>query len=444
MNLWPHQQAAVEFVVRQWATQPGALLDMEMGTGKTLTTLALLGYEWRTLVLCPKSVRAVWAREAVKWDRPDQWCIPQGSGRHKALAIRSQRNGATVLNYEALLSPELMAAVQATRWDAVVFDESHRLKAPFGAASKLARKIRAPRRLALTGTPMPHSPLDVWAQAQALQLPQLGTSFTRFRARYAKLKLIPGVPAPIVDGFQNLDELRGLMAQFTFQARAADVLTLPGAEDVVRPVQLDRELRHYLSMSQHLVAEIGAGVVTASNALDKLLRLQQLTGGCLAGERVGEAKLDALRDILDDLPPGEPVVVFARFSDDLRAVNQAAVASERPYFELSGQANQLAAWQAAQGGGVLGVQIQAGGVGIDATRARFCVYYSVGFSLGDYLQSRARTLRPGQTRDVRYFHLVAQGTVDERVYAALKDKRDIVAEVLDGLGKTAKADCAAR
>jgi len=106
--------------------------------------------------------------------------------------------------------------------------------------------------------------------------------------------------------------------------------------------------------------------------------------------------------------------------------------------ELSGRANDLAEWKAATGGEVLAVQMRSGSVGIDLTRAHWCAYYSIGFSLGDYDQSLARVRRPGQIRDVVYYHFVARGLIDERVYTALANRRDVVAEVLNGLGSQAE------
>ena len=79
--------------------------------------------------------------------------------------------------------------------------------------------------------------------------------------------------------------------------------------------------------------------------------------------------------------------------------------------------------------------MQSGGVGIDCSRAAFAFYYSLGFSLGDYEQSLARLRRPGQTRMVRYYHLVAPGTVDEQVYAALRDRKHVIESVMTQLTK---------
>jgi SNF2 family DNA or RNA helicase len=146
------------------------------------------------------------------------------------------------------------------------------------------------------------------------------------------------------------------------------------------------------------------------------------------------SKAATLEDRLEDLPQTEPVVVFCRFRNDLNEVAAMARRLGRTYAELSGNENTLERWQEGNAT-IIGVQIQSGGAGIDLSRAAYCVYYSLGFSLGEYEQSLARLRRPGQTRCVRYYHLVAQGTVDEQVYAALRERRSVVDAVLEKLSQ---------
>jgi len=198
-------------------------------------------------------------------------------------------------------------------------------------------------------------------------------------------------------------------------------------------------MRFYRDLERDFVADLDTGTVTVATALTKLLRLSQATGGYarLDGSDGGSlvpidgigAKRMALADRLEDLAVTEPVVVFCRFRSDLDDV--AAVARElgREYAEVSGERKDLERWQAGDAT-ILGVQMQSGGVGIDCSRSAFAVYYSLGYSLGDYEQSLARLRRPGQERCVRYYHLVCEGTVDEAVYAALRDRRSVVEAVL--------------
>jgi len=106
----------------------------------------------------------------------------------------------------------------------------------------------------------------------------------------------------------------------------------------------------------------------------------------------------------------------------------------RPSAEVSGDAgeHELAAWKRGRKSDpvILAVQIAAGGVGIDLTRARYAVYFSTGFNLGAYLQSRARLYRAGQTRPVMFYHLVVRSTVDEMVARALAKRQGLIDNVL--------------
>ena len=231
------------------------------------------------------------------------------------------------------------------------------------------------------------------------------------------------------------------------QRRArSDNANLPPAIDEVEEGALGREgARIYREMEEEMVAWVAAGeAVTAANAMVKLLRLQQITGGALP---VGQEKCrvidaaketmlaDLLSDLMGNLDEPEPVVVFARFRADLEAIHRAAQAAGHLSGELSGARDDLAYWQKGGRGAptVLAVQIQAGGVGIDLTRARIAVYYSLGFSLADYLQSRARVLRPPQRRPVAFYYLQIRNSIDQYVQAAVERRQDLIESVLNEL-----------
>jgi len=88
----------------------------------------------------------------------------------------------------------------------------------------------------------------------------------------------------------------------------------------------------------------------------------------------------------------------------------------------------------------IGVQIQSGGVGVDLSRASYAAYYSMTFSLGDYEQSLARLRRPGQSGEhVRYYHFLAKDSIDELIYRALHERKDVIESVLQGVGGLAES-----
>jgi len=429
-SLWSHQQAGLEYL----RANPRALLGFDMGTGKTLTTIARIAELPRgsnVLIVCPLAVIPTWPAEFEKHVNRMAWpyqilpCL-RGTGKKKADRVIElfrtaplHHSKIIVVNYETARAAGMEKTLLGVDWDLVVFDESHKVKSASGKSSKFCAKLRAPMRLALTGTPMPHSPLDIFGQARAIGLGTFGKSYFLFRARYAVFdpkpiyragKVVPG--AKTVVGFKNLDRFKQRLATFMIQVKAEDVLDLPDKRDVEVPVELTaKERRAYNSMERSLIAEVQDGTIAAGNALGKLLKLAQMTGGyCLDEDgdtlHVGDSKRSALKEILDGLPPDEPVVVFARFRSDIRAVHEVCAELERESCELSGVENNLEQWKEGKGN-VIVVQIQSGGAGIDLTRACKAVYYSVSFSMGDYDQSRARIHRPGQERKVTYFHLAA-------------------------------------
>ena len=145
------------------------------------------------------------------------------------------------------------------------------------------------------------------------------------------------------------------------------------------------------------------------------------------------AKHMLLKDVLEDLPENEPVVVFCRFKTELARVHLVAQALNRGSLELSGARNELAEWQAATNYPILAVQVQAGGVGVSMVRARYMFWFSLPWSLAVYDQATARLHRPGQSGIVVSIPLIATGTIDERIAAALADRREVVDAILAGI-----------
>lgn len=451
---WTHQRRGYAFALPRTA----AMLAMDMGTGKSLTAIGLAeGWPgWKTpramrvLVLCPVSVMRVWPREfRIHADRDWNVSVPTGSGAKKAKVIAAaiaatpaERPLAVVVNYEAAWRDPVAALLLGEAWDIVICDESHRIKSPNGKASQFAHTLasRAHRRLALTGTPMPHSLLDAYAQARFLDEGVFGTSFFRFRHRYA---VMGGYEQRQVVAFQNQDDFADRFARLAFQCSADDVLDLPDTVDVVRTCDLEPAARAaYKAMEDDFIADTREGRITAANGGVKVLRLQQITGGVAPVEDpdnppsrpavISTAKRDLLKDVLTDLPAGDPVVVFARFSADLAAIREVADELGRSYAEISGNRKDALDDDARLMAGieVVGVQIQSGGVGIDLTRAAVAVYYSIGHNLGDFQQSLKRIHRPGQTRSTLYVYLVAAGTVDSTIITALRNREEGISAVL--------------
>ena len=420
---WEHQSLAAAWLRERHA----GMLAMDMGTGKTFTALLALLTENLPLVFVDLSRGSSKAR---------------AEKLQNALATSNGKRLIVCINYEAVWRSQLSPTLESVRWSAIVLDESHRIKSSGGTASRylarLAMKQPHAKRVCLTGTPMPHSPLDLFGQFRFIDPQVFGTSASRMRNRYAVCDA--RFPSKVMS-WRNQSELVGKLDAHSWRVSADEVLDLPEAIHETIQVELSPAVRRfYTRLEREMVAEVEAGTVTVANAITKLMRLAQATGGyCRVDGTASVTAIDgtpskrlALQDRLEDLSQTEPVAVFCRFRSDLDDVQAAARELGREYAEVSGERKDLERWQRCEAT-ILGVQMQSGGVGIDLSRAAYAFYYSLGYSLGDYEQSLARLRRPGQTRCVRYYHLVAQGTVDEQVYAALRERRSVVEAVLQRL-----------
>lgn len=462
---WTHQRQAFWFA----REMPGVILDMEMGTGKSKVVVDLI-HDSRAesvMLVCPERVVGVW---------PKQFGIHSGGEKHIVDPRKQNRRGewsllpikqrvdlyehalhecdcglphVLITNYAAAAHEPFKSWSLRQRFDYVAYDECHRIRSHTGVWSKWAQKMhpRAERHIGGTGTMQAQTPLDVFGQARAIEPGVFGPTFTPFKTRYA---LMGGFEGREFKGMNpaTVDEFAAKLASISYRA-GEEVLDLPEMqpEVTVEGTLSPRAWKAYRDLETDMYTEVRRAIAdgadfsdeaSVDNVLVKILRLQQITGGALpldSGEveEIDTAKYDLLVDELEDIAPHEPVVVFARFHHDLSKIQAAAEKLGRPYGELSGKRSDALAADAtlAEGIAVAGVQIQAGGTGVDFTRSAFGIYYSVGHSLADYLQSRKRLHRPGQTRSTRFRHLVLQGTIDVDVYEALAARKkvtDFIAE----------------
>lgn len=460
LALWDHQEHALTLLTRRKAVY----LAWEMGAGKTLPVVVYIARRRPklTLIACPKAVVDVWPREFRKHlgDVNPATVVPLVKGtvaeRLNALTAaietgrRYEEPVVAVCNYDAVWRAPLgdWLLKNAHLLDLVVCDEIHRIKSPGGKASKffarLAAKNNVFQRVGLSGTPMPHSPLDIYAQLRFLAPEMFGSSFVQFRNKYMRMGgyMVNNVGTKwlgfLGEGAER--EFNGHIGQIMHQIKKEEVLDLPDTVHVEHYVQMDAKARKiYESLKNEFIAEVESGVVTAANAIVKILRLGQIASGFATTEegssvRVSAAKQDLLADLLEDIDPAEPVVVFARFRRDIDCIREAAGKAGREVAELSGRQNDIGGkWAPEQPGMVAAVQIQAGAEGIDLTAASKCVYFSPTFDNGKFQQSLARVHRPGQTKKVTFIHLLAERTVDVQTYRALQQRQDIVEGVLAAL-----------
>ena len=451
----PNQIAACKHLFHH----KGAMLDMWMGAGKTKVVIDFLNNMpaiRNTLIICPKPVIEVWQQQLTEHGCDDKLTpvllLTGSDPKNTKMAVQhakycSHRRPMYIINYESAWRPHFKKWALKQAWDMVVADEVHRIKSPSGKAAWFMATVskRADRRVGLTGTPFPHSPLDIYAQFRFLDQSVYGKSYEFFKMQFTvlekkevfdrKTKKKRGYKEVI--GYKNEPMFREKYHSITFQVSKEEVeKNLPAVTHTKRFFDLsDKAQKIYQDLQTNFVAAFAEGTLTAATALVRLLRFQQLSGGWLvpddedAPTLVDEGKIKALKDFLQDIPKEEPVVVICNFTQERMAIKELFLKEGRSVGMLAGGVNELQMWQDEVFNSLV-VQIQAGREGVSFTRARFCVYYSVGTNRGAYEQSVKRIHRKGQTRPVEYLHLIARGTYDEDIYDAIQNGRDIIKSVM--------------
>ncbi len=399
----------------------------------------------------------VWGREFRDYaDFPHEVTVLSGNmnKRMKALGELAQVKDAlqvAVVNYEGARTEQLYKALRAWKPDMVICDESQKIKGPSTKQSKAMHSLGrlAKYRLILTGTPVTASPMDFFSQYKFLDPDIFGTSYYAFRNRYAEMG---GYENRQVVGYKNKDELVRKAHSIAYRVTKEEALDLPDWVDQEMYCQLEPKANRYyqelLSLSVAMIEEDKSqGQLVAQNILTRLLRLQQLTGGFVPQDdgsdkviQVSKAKLELLRDILGDiLEAGKKVVIFTRFVPEITAISGIAkeFVGEAGYHIISGAVDMEGRERAVQefqnnpDVKVCIAQIQTAGLGLTLTAADTAIFYSMDFSFANYDQCKARLHRIGQKNKVTYIHLLAQGTVDEKVYNVLKEKKSVADDIVD-------------
>lgn len=438
---WPYQRHAEEHVMQH----PAAGLFLEMGLGKTVATLTAVNRllfdtleVQRVLVIAPKRVAEdTWTTEAAKWDHLQHLRISRVLGSEKE-RITALRAGADlwVINRENVA---WLVAHLGGAWpfDMVVVDESSSFKSPKASRFKALRQVRplVKRMVILTGTPRPNGLLDLWPQLYLLdQGERLCPTITRYRETF----FIPGKRNGHVvysyDLKEEKDPLIGMdayekiiyerISDICISMRASDYLTLPERITRTVPVALgDKAVEMYRDFERRQVLALEEQKISAVNAAALCIKLQQFANGAVYNEQgdyavIHDEKLEKLEEIVESAD-GQPVMIFYWFKHDLERIKR-KLKAYKPQ-ELKGQ-DDIRRWNEGTISVLLlhpasaghGLNLQAGG--------NIIVWFGPIWSLELYQQANARLHRQGQRNAVIIHHLVARGTIDEDIMAAVEHK----------------------
>lgn len=403
-----------------------------MGLGKSCVSLTALsdliktGHANRVLIIAPLRVAlSTWPAEVKKWSHLSHLHIQQLAGLPAAARQRAlvAPYNVSVINRE--LVPWLVEFYgQKWPFDTVVIDEASAFKSTqakrWRALRSVLPKIR--RVVELTATPSANSLIDLWPQIYLLDRGErLGKTKGIFLEKFCRQ-----VGNPQWNQWEirpeRRDALFALLSDICLRMKAEDYINVPDRIDSVIQITLSPKiLTQYHQMQKEFVLQLNAGEITAVNAAVQAGKLLQLCNGAMyldegGWEEIHDEKLEALAEIVENLD--EPILVAYQFKSDLARLAKRfpkAVVLDKDPATIdrwnAGKIQMLLAHPASAGHGL---NLQKGG--------RVIAWFGLPWSLELYSQFNGRLHRQGQERPVIVHHILAEGTVDEAVHEALKDK----------------------
>ncbi len=469
---FPYQQQITEDADKEYLS-----LFNDPGTGKSKIIIDQVSYLQQQgkvdalLVIAPNGVHRNWVAEEIPKHMPlvtlaETKCLVYHSSKAKSKKATDERERllkhtglcVVVAAYEAATTDTFklfMKRFFAKKRTFMVLDESHRIKKRDGKrkATIVAMGSHVKYRRILTGTPV-ELPPDVFAQIKFLdrgfwKSKSLATG-AEFDAMFCvQVNRTFGGRASFKQtvGYKNLDILQKYVAETGYRITMEMAgIHLPPVTYSKRYYEMFPEQRRmYEQLRSEFHTEFQDGVeIDAEAAITRLLRLQQIICGycgTLPGEpikRISDKenpRLELALDILEDLP--HAVILWCKFIEDCSQLSHALGKQAMRYDGTVSNDDRFIAKQAFQAGDIKYlIMTDAGAEGLTLTSAKSALFYSNTFSMTRRLQKEARHVRIGQVDHTNVIDIICEGTVDNDIVNALRDKFDVASQLTGDKLKT--------
>jgi superfamily II DNA or RNA helicase len=443
--LRPYQKRGLDFLSYLGRYAFGGILADDMGLGKTLQVLSYLERERRirgsapNLIVCPTSVTHTWVSEAARFTPELKVSLlTAGTGRD-AVYNEAQK-------YDLLVTSYALARRDAEMLDrlsfrTIVLDEAQQIKNPQAKISQVIKGINAEQRLALTGTPIENSVLDLWSIVDFVMPGLLGNE-SHFRTNFE---------TPIMrDGdVEKQQRLARRVQPFMIRRLKTQVAAdLPSrTEQTIECEMTASQKKAYretvLRARRDILREVDErGIQRAQlSILAALTKLRQicchpgLIGDHWREDEEASGKFLAFIELLESIiESGHRVLVFSSFTEMLGIIREALDSRKRSYSYLDGatknRSRVLDDFRREDGPPVFLMSLKAGGVGLTVTEADYVVLYDPWWNPAIERQAIDRTHRIGQTKPVTAYRLVTLGSVEEKIQALQSRKQALADSVV--------------
>lgn len=445
-NLYPYQKKIVNFI----CSRKRSAIWCGCGLGKTICVLYSIKFlldkgkiKSALIVAPPNVVENVWKQESEKWEYTKDLRI--------SLVIGNEEERINALKTEAdiyCISRDLLHWLFQIEWfkaDFLCVDEASGFKdgksrryaslmqkSLSTGGKKYFRKepiIKMFKYICeITGTPASESYVGLFSQLQILcygEKNPLGKNLTEYKNNFFIPQIFNGFPVYRNPKDGAIEEINNILdkSNLCLSMRTEDYIELPDKIEILRYITMKD--KRYRSMKKDSVVTIDGENIIANSALDKINKLQQICSGFLYDTNgiphtLNHDKEEALKEILEGI--NEPVLILYRYEYEKEMLKK-----------LGGipldNTKTINDWN--KGKIKIGLLYPSNAYGLNIQSVcSIIIWYTQSLSGEQTEQAIKRIWRQGQTKKVRIFYLISRNTIDEMVYNLIKDKKDILNELL--------------
>lgn len=386
------------------------------GTGKTVTSLALFkkSKKPKLLIVCILSKLQDWQDDVLSECGKESIILNKGTKKNSEI-LKQRESDVYIINFESVWRvEEILKWVDKDTY--IIIDESQKIKSVSSKVGRFMRKlkIKTDYKCILTGTPQSKGYIDYYNQLSFIDLlPMTYKMFTDTFCVY-QIEQYGGFPFKKLVGYKNTDVLDKIINEnCVFFKRDVNNDQIPTEIDVKfdKPNKYDyfKRIRVYEDYA-------------ADNVSKLFVTLRKLCSGNIDKYAVDKQKIQWLEDFCEDLT--FRVVLFYNFNFEKDKIIALMEKLKIPYSQYNGSVKDLTNFEKYEGSVVL-CQYQSASLGINnLVKSNVCVLYSPSLNYTDYIQSKKRIDRIGQTKKPLFYNLYCKGTVEEKILKTIKKGKD--------------------
>lgn len=440
------------------------LLGDEMGLGKTKQVIdiavarkKMFGYSHCLIICGVNGLKWNWMNEIKKHSDETAYILGQrvkkrtnelyiGSNKDKLYDIEHLDKIDSyfiITNIETLRDESIELEIRSwihsesdCKINMIAADECHKMKNPSSQQGKAFIKMDSDIRIAMTGTPLMNTPMDLYIILKWLGYEK--HAFYSFKKYYC---IMGGYGGYEVIGYKHLEELEDQLQSIMLRRLKDEVLDLPEKTYIDDYVDM---LPKQMTIYKEIKADIKSNIdmlEISPNPLAEMIRLRQATGytGILSSEIQCSAKLDRLEEIMKDaVDNGKKVIVFSNWTQITDVAYDRLLEKGFVGKMITGNTDDKSrqlivdAFQESEHEDFLIGTIGAMGTGITLTAASIIIFIDHPWSRALYEQAVDRAHRVGQNKNLTIYNIMCKDTIDERIWGLVKDKGELSDKIVDG------------